>query len=76
MIRLESEGRIILSGPISSSEAETAARHQFKVDRYHCNILAAAERLPSSGTTSSSGSADEFALMIGSSNRGSLPLGF
>ena len=76
LIRLESEGRIILSGPISSSEAEAAARHQFNVDPYHRNIIAAAERLSRSGTASNSGSADEFARMVGSSNRGSLPLGF
>ena len=76
LIRLASEGRSILSGPISSAEAEAAARHQFNVDRYYRNILAAAERRPGSGTTSSSGSADEFARMVGSSNLGSLPLGF
>ena len=76
LIRLASEGRIILSGPISSSEAEAAARHDFNVARYHRNVLAADGRLPSSGTTSSSGSADEFARMVGSSNRGSLPFGF
>ena len=34
LIRLASEGRIILSGPISSSEAEAAARHQFNI--YGC----------------------------------------
>ena len=76
LIRLASEGRIVLSGPISSSEAEAAARHHFNVGRYHRNVLAADGRLPGSGTTSSSGSADEFARMVGSSNRGSLPLGF
>ena len=76
LIRLASEGRIILSGPISTSEAEVAARHQFNVGRYQRNVLAAAERLPGAGTTSSSGSADEFARMVGSSNRGLLPLGF
>ena len=76
LIRLAGEGRIILSGPISSFEAEAAARHHFNVDRYHRNVLAADGRLPDSGTTSSSGSADEFARMVGSSNRGLLPLGF
>ena len=76
LIRLAEEGRIILSGPMSSAEAEAAARHEFNVARYHRGMLAAAERLPGSGTTSSSGSADEFARMVGTSNRGSLPLGF
>ena len=76
LIRLESEGRIVLSGPISSAEAEAAARHEFNVNRYYRNILAAAERRPGSETTSSSDSADEFARMVGSSNLGSLPLGF
>ena len=76
LIRLASEGRIVLSGPISTFEAEAAARHQLNVGRYHRNVLAANERLPGSGTTSSSGSADEFARMVGSSNRGLLPLGF
>ena len=76
LICLASEGRIILSGPISSAEAEAAARHQFNVTRYYRNISMAAERRPSSGSTSSSGSADEFARMVGSSNLGSLPLGF
>ena len=76
LIRLASEGRIILSGPISTSEAEAAARHQFNVGCYHRNNAAVAERRPGSGATSSSGSADEFARMVGSSNRGLLPLGF
>ena len=76
LIRLASEGRIILSGPISTSEAEAAARHQFNVGRYYRNNAAVAERRPGSGATSSSGSADEFARMVGSSNRGLLPLGF
>ena len=76
LIRLASEGRIILSGPISSAEAEAAARHRFNVERYYSNISTGAERRPSSGSTSSSGSADEFARMVGSSNLGSLPLGF
>jgi hypothetical protein len=76
LIRLASEGRIVLSGPISSSDAEAVARHDFNVARYHRNVLAAAGRLPGSGTTSSSDSADEFARMVGSSNRGLLPLGF
>ena len=76
LIRLAEEGRIILSGPMSSAEAEAAARHQFNVDRYYRNIRAAADRRSGSGTTSSSDSADEFARMVGSSNLGSLPLGF
>ncbi len=76
LIRLAEEGRIILSGPMSSAEAEAATCHEFNAARYHHRILAAAERLPGSGTTSSSGSADEFARMVGTSNRGSLPLGF
>ena len=76
LIRLAEEGRIILSGPLSSAEAEAAARHEFNVARYHHRMLTAAERLPGSGTTSSSGSADEFARMVGTSIRGSLPLGF
>ena len=59
LVRLASEGRIILSGSISSSEAEAAARHHFNVGRYHRNVLAADGRLSDSGTTSSSGSADE-----------------
>jgi hypothetical protein len=50
--------------------------HEFNVARYHSRMRAAAERLPGSGTTSSAGSADEFARMVGTSNRGSLPLGF
>jgi hypothetical protein len=68
LIRLAEEGRIILSGPMSSAEAEAAARHEFNVARYHRRILAAVGRLPGSGTTSSSGSADEFARMVGTSN--------
>ncbi len=76
LIRLGEEGRIILSGPMSSAEAEAAARHEFNVARYHRRMLSAAERLPGSGTTSSAGSADDFARMFGTSNRGSLPLGF
>ena len=31
LIRLAEEGRIILSGPMSSAEAEAAARHEFNV---------------------------------------------
>jgi len=76
LIRLAEEGRIILSGPMSSAEAEAAARHEFNVARYHRRMLSAVERLPGSGTTSSSGSADEFVRMVETSNRGSLPLGF
>ena len=68
LIRLVEEGRIILSGPMSSVEAEAAARHEFNVGRYHRRMLAAAERLPGSGTTSSSGSPDEFTRMVGSNN--------
>ena len=69
LIRLAEEGRIILSGPISSVEAEGAAR-------YHYNMYPDDGRLPSSGTTSSSSSPDELARMIGSSNLGSLPTHF
>ena len=58
LVRLASEGRIILSGPISSAEAEGAAR-------YHYNMYPDDGRLPSSGTTSSSSSPDELARMIG-----------
>ena len=69
LIRLAEEGRIILSGPISSAEAEGAAR-------YHYNMYPDDGRLPSSGTTSSSSSPDELARMIGASNLGSLPTHF
>ena len=75
LIRLAEEGRIILSGPMSSAEAEAAARHEFNVARYHRRMLSAVDRRPGSWTTSSFGSADEFARMVGTSNRGSLPLG-
>ena len=78
LIRLASGGRIVLSGPITSGEAETAAsRHQFNVVRYHRNRRAADIRRTfetGSATTSPSSSADEFARMIGSSNQGRLPL--
>ncbi len=78
LIRLASEGRIVLSGSITSGEAEAAAsRHQFNVERYHRNLRAADMRRTfgtGSATTSPSTSADEFARMVGSSNQGRLPL--
>jgi len=78
LIRLASEGRIILSGPTTSAEAETAAsRHQLNVERYFRNQRAAEMRRTfgtGSATTSPSTSADEFARMVGSSNQGRLPL--
>ena len=69
LVRLGGEGRIILSGPLSSAEAEGAAR-------YHHNLYLDDGRFPSSGTTSSSSSPDELARMVGSSNLGSLPTHF
>ncbi len=78
LIRLASEGRIILSGPITSAEAETAAsRYQLNVERYFRNRRATEMRRTfrtGSATTSPSTSADEFARMVGSSNQGRLPL--
>ncbi len=78
LVRLASEGRIILSGPTTSAEAEVAAsRHQFNVERYYRNQRAAEVRRTfetGSATTSPSTSADEFARNVGSSNRGRLPL--
>ncbi len=78
LIRLASEGRIILSGPTTSAEAETAAsRHQLNVERYFRNQRAAEMRRTfgtGSATTSPPTSADEFARMVGSSNQGRLPL--
>ena len=80
LIRLASEGRIILSGPTTSAEAEVAAsRHQFNVERYYRNRRAANMRQTvrtGSATTSPSTSADEFARMVGSSNQGRLPLSY
>ena len=69
LVRLAEEGRIILSGPLSSAEAEGAAC-------FHHNIYLDDGRFPSSGTTSSSSSPEELARMIGSSNLGSLPTHF
>ncbi len=80
LIRLASEGRIVLSGPITSSEAEAAAiRHQLNVERYYRNQRAAEVRRmcgTGSATTSPSTSADEFARMVGSSSQGRLPLSY
>ena len=70
LIRLGEEGRIILSGPMSSAEAEAAARHEFNVARYHRRMLSAVDSRPGSWTTSFFGSAYELARMVGTSNRG------
>ncbi len=71
LIRLASEGRIILSGSISSTEAEAAAiRHRNNVERFLRNRRTAEVRRTfrtGSATTSPSTSADEFSRMVGSS---------
>ena len=80
LIRLASEGRIVLSGPITSAEAEAAAtRHQLNVERYYRTRRAVNKRQTfrtGSATTSPSTSADEFARMVGSSSQGRLPLSY
>ena len=61
LIRLASEGRIVLSGPITSAEAEAVAtRHQNNVKRYLRNRRAA-EMRRTFRTDSVTTSADEFA---------------
>jgi len=80
LISLASEGRIILSGPTTSAEAETATiRHQLNVEGYFQNRRAAEVRRTfgtGSATTSPSTSADEFSRNVGSSNQGRLPLAY
>ncbi len=46
LIRLASEGRIILPGPIASAEAEAATRYHCDVSRYHRNTKRVRRLLP------------------------------